>query len=213
MVTVAILGTGNRGALVYGKYMFSQPDRFKIVALCDPNEEKLKVTATMFNVEKENIFTNEVEFLKQKRADLLVIASLDQDHVRQAKKAIDLGYHILLEKPISAKKEEFLDLLNSAKNYDKEIMVCHVLRYATQIEKVKEILNSGKIGKLVMIDHIEQVAYWHQAHSFVRGNWRISEETAPMIMAKSCHDMDLLQYFADSKCKTISSYGKSTTRR
>ena len=207
MITVSILGTGNRGTNVYGKIINSQKDKFKIVALCDVNQDKLKYSSNIFEVEKENLFTNEDSFFEQKRSDLLLITTLDKDHVRQAKKAIKLGYHILLEKPISASEEECLELLEYAKNYNRIIMVCHVLRYTVAVEKLKELLDSKIIGKLVLIDHIEQVAYWHQCHSYVRGNWRITEETAPMIMAKSCHDMDLLQYFTNSKCKTVSSYG------
>lgn len=206
-VTVSILGAGNRGTLVYGKIMHNQPEKFKIVSICDVNEKKLEFSAELFGVKKQNTFTNEDEFFKEKRSDLLLITTLDKDHVRQAKKAIQLGYHILLEKPISASEEECLELLEFAKNYNKVIMVCHVLRYTVAVEKLMEILNSQIIGKLVLIDHIEQVAYWHQCHSYVRGNWRITEETAPMIMAKSCHDMDLLQYFVGSKCKNVSSYG------
>ena len=88
-----------------------------------------------------------------------------------------------------------------------KILVCHVLRYTVAMQKIKYLLTSNAIGKLISIDHLENVAYWHQAHSFVRGNWRNSEETAPMILAKCCHDLDLLQWFANSKCESISSYG------
>lgn len=207
MVTVSILGAGNRGTRVYGTMMKELSNKFKIVALCDINEEMLNYSASQFEVKKENLFLLEDEFFKEKRSDLLVIATLDKDHVRQAKKAITLGYHILLEKPISASAEECLELAEFAKNYNKVIMVCHVLRYTVAIEKLKELLDSKIIGDLVLIDHIEQVAYWHQCHSYVRGNWHNTKETAPMIMAKSCHDMDLLQYFANSKCKNVSSLG------
>ena len=121
--------------------------------------------------------------------------------------AINLGYHILLEKPITCKEEELYQLQEAANKKNVKILVCHVLRYTIAMQKIKELLTNGSIGTLISIDHLENVAYWHQAHSFVRGNWRIKEETAPMILAKCCHDLDLIQWFANSKVKSLSSYG------
>ena len=156
---------------------------------------------------REDRFDNSIEFFKKKRSDLLVVATPDKLHIEHAKKAIELGYDVLLEKPISDNKEELLTLVKEAENRDRIVMVCHVLRYTAMMRKVKEVLDSGAIGKLISIDHTENVAFWHQAHSYVRGNWRKREDCAPMIMTKCCHDLDLIQYFAGSKCKTISSMG------
>ena len=114
---------------------------------------------------------------------------------------------MLLEKPISNKESECRKLLKAQKQYGGKVFVCHVLRYAPAFVKVKEILDTGVIGDIVMIDSIENVFYFHQAHSFVRGNWRRKDETSPMILAKCCHDLDLLQWYAGSKCDTISSIG------
>ena len=145
--------------------------------------------------------------MKEKRADVLVIATQDQDHVRECIKALEVGYDVLLEKPITPKKEECLALLEAQKKYQHKVVVCHVLRYAPVYLHVAKLINEGVIGTLVDIHAIEQVSFWHIAHSFVRGNWRDSNTTSPMILAKCCHDMDLLQFYANSRCKTISSIG------
>ena len=206
--TVAILGCGNRGAEIYGTLFFQQSDRFRISALCDSNSAKLETYGERFGVTA--LFQDEEEFFKQKRADLLVIATMDRDHIRQSLLGLKLGYDVLLEKPITDKREELEALLATQKQYGGKILVCHVLRYAPGYLKIAEYLDSGAIGRLVAIQAIEQVAYWHQAHSFVRGNWRSREETAPMILAKCCHDLDLLQYFAKSRCESVSSVGDLT---
>ncbi len=207
-LTVSILGCGSRGAYAYGGPMNRDADkRYKIVSICDIIPSRFERFAESWGVAPENCFTDENEFLKEKRSDILVIATQDRDHVRQAIKALDLGYDILLEKPISPDKQELLDLLEAQKRTGKTVMVCHVLRYAPAFTKLKEILDSGVIGKLLTVEWIEQVAYWHQAHSFVRGNWRSSEETSPMIMAKCCHDLDLMQYYAGAKCSEVYSVG------
>ena len=206
--SVAILGCGNRGAEIYGTLFFTRNEQFRIAALCDSNAERLATYGERFGVKA--LFQDEKEFLAEKRADLLVIATMDADHVRQCVEGLRLGYDILLEKPITDKKEELEALLAAQRKYGGKILVCHVLRYAPGYLKLSEYLDSGVIGRLVAIQAIEQVAYWHQSHSFVRGNWRCREDTAPMILAKCCHDLDLLQFFAKSRCESVSSMGDLT---
>jgi len=206
VLTVAIIGAGSRGADSYGLIMSKDP-RYKIVAACDVRQVKLDACKTRFGVEDKNLFLDENEFFKEKRADICIVATQDQDHVRNCIDALRLGYDVLLEKPITYSKDECFRLLDAQKKYGGKVLVCHVLRYAQAYMVAAKMLEEGKIGKLVDIHAIEQVTFWHQAHSYVRGNWRRSEDTSPMIMAKCCHDMDLLQFFAKSKYKTISSIG------
>ncbi len=206
--TVAIIGCGSRGMYAYGRTMVNMPDKWKIVALCDCDKEKLVLAGDRFGVEESQRFSAETEFFTQKRADVLVIATQDRDHVRMCIQALQLGYSVLLEKPISPIKEELDTLLEAQKKYGGAVVVCHVLRYAPAFVKCKEVLESGELGKLIKIETIEQVGYWHQAHSFVRGNWRNDNDTSPMIMAKCCHDLDLLQYYAGAKGKTVYSSGE-----
>lgn len=203
--SVAIIGLGARGAESYGRLMYSMNDKFEIRALCDVNVEKLQKYGEIFGVTE--LYDNETEFFKAKRADVIVIATLDRDHVRQCERALELGYDVLLEKPITDDLAECKRLLSAHEKYGGRVVVCHVLRYAPAFIELKKVLDSGKCGDLVMIDTIEQVSYWHQAHSFVRGNWRNREQTSPMILQKCCHDLDLLQFYAGSKCDTLSSIG------
>ena len=205
--TVAIIGVGARGANAYGWQFNEATDRFNIVALCDPRPARLEIFGEKFNVEKENCFTDENEFFKEKRADLILIATPDNDHVRHCLKALELGYDIMVEKPLSEHKEECEALLAAQKKYGGKVLVCHVLRYAPLFLKAEELLRSGKIGKLIAINALERVQFAHQSHSYVRGNWRNREVAAPMILAKCCHDLDLLQWYAQSKCTSISSIG------
>ena len=207
IITVSIIGVGARGGEAYGRYINKSVDKFNIVSLCDVNQERLDKYGKIFNVEESERFLDEEIFFQKKRSDVLLISTLDQMHVRMAKRALLLGYDLLLEKPISIDNQELCELVELVKTTGRKVMVCHVLRYTTAIRKVKELLDSGVIGKLVTIDHTENVGFWHAAHSYVRGNWRKSEETSPMIMAKCCHDFDLLQYFVGAKCKNLSSMG------
>lgn len=205
--TVAIIGVGGRGSDSYGYLIDLDKEHFKIVSLCDIRREWLERAGERFGVPAENLFLSEEEFFQEKRADILLVTTPDSCHVRHALKAFELGYDILLEKPITDNREECEKLLAAQKKYGRKALVCHVLRYAPAFLKAKELLDSGAIGRLVSIEALERVGSWHQAHSYVRGNWRKREECTPMILAKCCHDLDLLQYYAGSKCKSVSSIG------
>ena len=207
IITVSIIGVGQRGGEAYGRYIHKFPDKFRIVSLCDINGERLEKYGEAFSVPPENRFSNEESFFREKRSDLLLVCTLDKMHVRMAKRGLGLGYNILLEKPISDDAGELREIVRCAKDSGKMVMVCHVLRYTVAVNKLKEILDAGEIGRLVSVDQTENVVFWHAAHSYVRGNWRRSEDTTPMIMAKCCHDLDLIQYFIGAKCRSVSSMG------
>ena len=208
VLTVAIIGCGGRGCRTYGRLMHDNfPEYFRVVALCDIKPDVLSFQSERLNVPNENCFLNENDFFRQKRADLLVIGTQDQDHARMTLTGLSLGYDILVEKPLTSRREECEALLEAQKRYGGKVMVGHVLRYAPAFRKADELLRSGVIGKLIAIDALEQVWFGHYCHSFVRGNWRSSKETSPMILAKCCHDLDILQYFASSRCESLSSVG------
>ncbi|MBQ8685668.1 MAG: Gfo/Idh/MocA family oxidoreductase [Clostridia bacterium] len=208
--TVAILGVGGRGGDTYGQLLKTERERFQIVSLCDIRPERLTRFGEILGVDGSGLFADEKEFFLKKRADLLVIATQDADHIRHARKAFELGYDILLEKPITDKRAECEELLATQRKYGGKALVCHVLRYAPAFLKAAEIIDSGEIGSLVAINALERVSFWHQAHSYVRGNWRTEKTAAPMILAKCCHDLDLLQWYARSACKSVSSVGGLT---
>ena len=205
--SVSVIGVGSRGGEAYGRYLNSTPERFEITSLCDIDPVKLEKYGEIFGVPQEQRFLDPSDFFRKKRSDLLFVCTPDQTHVEMAMRGLSLGYDILLEKPVSDDPEALRELVKKSEETGRMIMVCHVLRYTVTMQKLKELLDEGAIGRLVSIDHTENVVFWHQAHSYVRGNWRSREETTPMIMAKCCHDMDLLQYFAGSRCKSMSSVG------
>ena len=162
IVTVSIIGLGGRGGEAYGRYLITQKDKFKITHVCDINHIRLHKYGELFGVANENRFDNEDKFFEKKWSDVLFITTQDKLHIRMAKKALELGYDIVLEKPISENVEELRELSVLAHKKDRKIMVCHVLRYTVMMRKLKEILNSKAIGRLISIDHTENVVYWHE---------------------------------------------------
>ena len=208
--TVAIAGCGSRGYGAYSIHAKQMPDRMKIVAAADLIPERLERMAKEYDLPREMCFSSAEEMLKQdKLADVLFVCVQDRDHVRLAVEGIKKGYDILLEKPISPDLYECAQIVKVAKEYHKAVTVCHVLRYTPFYQKIKDLIDAGVIGEVANITAVESVGYWHQAHSFVRGNWRNSKETSPMILAKSCHDMDILLWLSGKKCKSVSSFGNT----
>jgi predicted dehydrogenase len=122
-------------------------------------------------------------------------------------KAIPKNVHILCEKPIIPTLEDIKTVAREAAGFNKVFMTAYVLRYTAFYAQVKELLDAGRIGRLIGIDHVENVGHIHMSHSFVRGNWLNKEESSPMILQKSCHDMDLLFWLAGASCESLSSYG------
>lgn len=207
-VTMAIVGLGNRGNDIYAHYQLVAPNEVEIVAVADPIEGRRKQAQELYGLTANQCYQTAEELLDQpKLADVLVVATQDKQHVAQAVKGVEKGYHIICEKPISPSIGECLVLQKSAHRYKRKIAVGHVLRYTPFYSKVKEIIKSGRIGDVVTIQAIESVTFWHQSHSFVRGNWRNSKETSPMILAKCCHDMDIFTWLLEKKCEKITSYG------
>lgn len=205
---VAIAGLGSRGKDTYAAAASLYPDKMKITAIADTDPAKVRETAREYQVPEEACFASAEEMLAQdKLADVMFIATQDRQHVKHAIPALRKGYHLLLEKPISPDLEECRELVKTAKECERKVVICHVLRYAPFYMKLKEIIDSDAIGEIVSVMAIENVGWWHQAHSFVRGNWRNADITSPMILQKCCHDMDILLWLTGKTCKSISSFG------
>lgn len=209
-ITVALAGLGSRGKDTYAPVAKLLPEKMEITAIADIVEEKVEEVAREYGIPKERCYTSAEEMLKQERlADVMFIATQDRQHVGHAIPALEKGYDLLLEKPVSPDLDECRELLKVANETDRKVVVCHVLRYTPFYTKVKELIDSGVIGDVVTVMGIENVGYWHQAHSFVRGNWRNSEITSPMILQKCCHDMDLLLWLTGKTCESVNSFGST----
>lgn len=209
-IKIAIAGLGNRGLDTYAMMVKQMPEKAEIVAVADTDPEKVAKAAEEFRIPEDRQFASAEEMLAQdKLADAMVIATQDRQHVGHAIPALKKGYDLLLEKPISPDLDECREILKTADECGRKVVVCHVLRYTPFFRKLKEIIDSGAVGDIVSVIGAENVGYWHQAHSFVRGNWRNSDETSPMILQKCCHDMDYLLWLTGKTCESVSSYGST----
>ena len=178
------------------------------MAVCEPNDDTRNRFAEEYNIPEDRRFHDWREILDlPKMADAVVICTQDAFHKDPAIALAGKGYNILLEKPMATSIEDCQAIHDAATSNGVIFAVCHVLRYTAPNQKLKELIDLGTIGKVQNIQLLEPVGFWHQAHSYVRGNWRNERESSPMLLAKSCHDIDLLNYFIPSKCVRVSSFG------
>ena len=206
--TVALIGLGNRGKDTYLPELLKYGGKVRVTAIAEPVDEKRNEVAKLLGLAPEQCFKTGEELLAGPRlADAAVIATMDRQHVPQAVPALEKGYDLLLEKPVSPSPEECRQLAQAARATGRRVVVCHVLRYTPFYQKIKQLLEDGVAGEVVTVQGVERVAYWHQAHSYVRGNWRREDESSCMLLAKCCHDMDIILWLLGDKCVKTSSFG------
>ena len=205
---VAVIGCGNR-ARVYTSLMAEQPEHFKLVAAADPKKNRVMKIANLSNNPQFRCFDSwEALLNEEKLADVLMVSTMDQDHYIPALEAMRKGYDLILEKPMSNRAFEIIQLEKTASEFNRRVIVCHVLRYTSFYKKLKEIIHGGLLGDVVTMNANEGIEPWHFAHSYVRGHWAVMAETSPTIVAKCCHDMDLLTWLLDRPCEHVSSFGE-----
>lgn len=201
-----LIGAGHRG----NSYTKIGMDigKFDLIAVAEPVEERREFVANRHGVAPEMRFASwEPLLAKGKIADAAVIATMDRDHFAPAMAAIEAGYDILLEKPVSPVLEECVALEEAARKKGVQILVCHVLRYTPFYRALKALIDAGKVGRVMNVEQSEGVGNIHQSHSFVRGNWGNSERASFMLLQKSCHDLDILQWLVGKDCLRVQSFG------
>lgn len=206
-VTAITLGAGGRGN-VYGNYAAKFPNMLKIVGVAEPNPVRNERYTKKHQIAEGNRFdTWERVFERPKFADAIIITTPDNLHYAPCMKALEMGYDVLLEKPIAPTEKECRNILALARKTGRIVAVCHVLRYAPYFVKMRELIAQGAIGEVMSVQHLEPIEHRHMAHSYVRGNWHNSKQTTPIILAKSCHDLDIVKWIINKPAKQIVAMG------
>ena len=207
-IKIAVVGYGNRGQ-VYADYSLEEPQEVEVVAVVDCNVYKLELAKERYGLTDRQVFSSYKEFLASGlEVDVVVNATMDQVHYQTAMEILQSKNNMLIEKPIVAKREELVNIQKAAKENGCLVFVCHVLRYSPFYKTIKETLQSGKLGDVVSMEMNEHVWIPHYLTSYVRGKWnKESECGSPILLAKCCHDMDLLVWLNQAKAQSVSCFG------
>ncbi|MBQ8658045.1 MAG: Gfo/Idh/MocA family oxidoreductase [Clostridia bacterium] len=206
----ALVGAGKRGKIYCNYALYTEGKELEIVAVVDPLKFTLDEAAEKYGVKEENRFSSIEEFVAKKiECDFVVNATMDEIHYETAMKLINAGYNLILEKPLTAKKAELLEIERAAKEKGVKILVCHVLRYTPFYRAIKKVINEGKIGKVMSMEMHEHVGKYHFLNSFVRGKWHSEQECGSgLLLAKCCHDTDLMCWLnGETVPEKVSSFG------
>jgi predicted dehydrogenase len=206
-IKLIVVGAGSRGTR-YAEYALQRPDLLQIVGVAEPRQFYRERLAGEHDIADEDAVADWRELAARARfADGVIIATQDAQHADPAVAFAELGYHMLLEKPMAPSEAECRRIIAAAERAGILFAVCHVMRYTRYTAALKALVDTGRVGEIASIQHLEPVGYWHQAHSFVRGNWRNTAESSPMLLAKSCHDLDWIRYIMGKPCVQVSSFG------
>jgi predicted dehydrogenase len=203
-----LLGAGLRGRHVYGRWALAHPGALRIVAVAEPDVARRAAVAREHGIPARDVADDWRTLLARPRlAAVAIVATGDTLHVEPALAALGAGYHVLLEKPIAPDAADCARIVAAADASARILQIAHVLRYTPFYGRVHEIVASGRIGRILGIDMQENVAWWHYAHSYVRGKFRNRKLAAPIVLAKTCHDLDLMIWFAGARPRRVSSFG------
>lgn len=203
-----MVGAGQRGHHVYGRWALEHPDRLRFLAVADPDPEKVARFAQAHRIPDSRCYQNPAELLGEPAwAPAAFVASPDRFHQPHAESALQAGYHVLAEKPMADTLAGCRALVAAAAKSPGELHIGHVLRHTPFFKTLNNVIRSGRLGDIVTVEHRENVRSWHMAHSFVRGNWGKRSSAPPFIVAKCTHDLDILHWNLETSVKRLSSMG------
>lgn len=206
VTTAVMIGAGQRGFYTYGGFASERPDLLRFIAVVDPDPARRERFARGHPGVDE--FATVEEWLAPGQiADVAIVASPDRYHYPAARGAMELGYDVLLEKPMASTLAETVALVQVAEQMDSTLAVAHVLRYTPFFSTLHRVVTSGLLGEIITVEHRENVWAFHMAHSFVRGNWAVAGQSSPMIVQKCSHDLDILNWNLGSPVARLSSVG------
>ncbi|MEZ5380814.1 MAG: Gfo/Idh/MocA family oxidoreductase [Microthrixaceae bacterium] len=209
MAEAVVVGAGLRGMMSYG--LNAEAAGINLVAVIEPSPSRRAAFAALHGLDDDRQFASVEEWLAGPRlAEAAIIATPDAHHVAPTVAALGAGHHVLLEKPMAQSEEECRRLVEAAERAGRGLHICHVLRYTPFFRAVREVVRSGRLGRIITVEHRENVDARHMAHSYVRGAYRRADESNPMLLAKSCHDLDLLHWILDDPVERVSSFGSLT---
>jgi predicted dehydrogenase len=209
-VSLLVIGAGQRGS-GYARWALEHPGRARVVGVAEPRASRRSTLTAEHGIAAENSVEGWAELAaRPKFADAVLICTQDRMHAEPAQAFAALGYHILLEKPMAPDEESCRRIVGAVEQAGVMLAVGHVMRYSPYTRAAREVVESGRLGDILSVQHLEPVGFWHQAHSYVRGNWRRADLATSMLMAKSCHDLDWLQYVMGQAPSRVSSFGSLT---
>jgi len=193
----AIIGTGDRATSMWGKPLVENyGDLLEFVGLCDINPKRAEAAKKMLGVTCPT-FTNFDRMCDEAKPDLLMVTTVDGFHSNYIVRALDRGIDVMTEKPMVIDEQQCQVVLDAEKRNRKNIVVTFNYRYAPKHQKIKEVLLSGAIGKVISVDFSWYLDVYHGADYFRRWH-RLKSKSGSLWVHKATHHFDLINWWLDA---------------
>jgi predicted dehydrogenase len=184
----------------------------ELVALCDVNEKRLALSASKVPDQTGNgIATySPAEFgrmVAEQRPDTVIVTTPDFTHHQYIVAALEAGCNVMTEKPMTTDLGKLRQILEAQRKSGKSLTVTFNYRYAPARTQVKEMLMDGVIGEIQAVDFRWYLDRVHGADYFRRWH-RYKEKSGGLLVHKSTHHFDLMNWWVDSTPTTVSALGK-----
>ena len=208
MIDLVLVGAGNRGNTFGELARRHNSESARFVAVAEPDPIRRERFAVAHQIPTERCYHSWEDLVAQGQlGEGAVVCTTDTLHEKPTNALLELGYDVLLEKPMAPTLEACMSLVRTAERTGRHLMVGHSMRYTDYFMRVREVIQNGELGDIVSVEHRENVSYDHSTHSYVRGNFRRADLCGSMLLAKCCHDLDVLVWILGTRAKRISSIG------
>ncbi len=189
-VKIAVVGIGNIGTLHLNN--IEKEPRVELTAVCDIVPEKAKAAAEQYGVKA---YFDSDSLLADRVCDAVIIATPHYDHTTIGIAALNSGHHVLVEKPISVHKADCERLI--AAHTDQDLVFAAMFNQRTDpyYRKIRELVSSGELGKLLRVNWI--ITSWFRTQAYYdSGGWRATwaGEGGGVLLNQCPHNLDLLQW-------------------
>ncbi|ORX80913.1 NAD(P)-binding protein [Basidiobolus meristosporus CBS 931.73] len=202
-VTVCIIGTGNKGT-TYTSFALQHPQLMKVVAVVSPVDFRRNILSERLELPSDRVFCDWRELASlPKIADAVLITSTDSSIEEVSIVFAQKKYHILLEEPQAIDLGRCQAVVEAAAKNSVIFSVGNTIRYKPCNRTLKKMLDSGSIGEIMSIQHIEKVGFQSIPHL----NIRRRKDTSLSLVSKSIDGIDLVSWLMDSPCRKVSAFG------
>ena len=204
---VAIVGTGGRGVLSWGREIVKEyADVAEIVGLCDTNAKRVEVARQMLGITVPTFVDFDL-MVRQTRPDAVIVTTMDSVHYRYILRGLDLGCEVITEKPLCTDEQQCQAILDVSRGSANKIIVTHNARHYPETKKMKELLMGKALGELVSVDYHEYLNTDHGSSYFRRWH-RLKENSGTLLVTKSCHHFDQVNWLVDAAPTEVSARGE-----
>lgn len=204
---VAVIGTGIRAIKMWIKPVAKDyADQMEFVGLCDINPGRVATAKKISGINCPT-FTDFAEMMKQVQPDVLMVMTVDSTHDEFIIKGMEMGADIITEKPMTTDEKKCQAILDAEKRTGKKVTVTFNYRYSPHRAKIYELLRANTIGKITSVDFHWYLDTHHGADYFRRWH-RLKEKSGSLLVHKSTHHFDLLNWWLQSDPQEVFAYGK-----